>query len=124
MNKPRGLIQTSSALLLLLLGAALLIMPEQVLSQAPALKSAPSSSPVFEDVPVPEVENQVPTLLPTSGVVQARVTLLGRHQSFKVRLNQLLKDFFQTQSVTLAKPNLNHALSLPGAISGGSFLIH
>jgi hypothetical protein len=48
-------------------------------------------------------------VMPETGVVQARVTLSGRHQSFKVQLNQLLKDFPRTQSVTLAKPMLNHA---------------
>ncbi len=42
-------------------------------------------------------------------MVQARVTLLGRHQSFKVQLDQLRQDFPLTQSVILAKPRLNHA---------------
>ncbi len=66
MNKSDGLIRMSSALLLLLLATALLIRPEQAVSQASPSDSTPTSPPVFEETPVPDAEEQEPSLPSTS----------------------------------------------------------
>ncbi len=65
MSKPNGLILISSALLLLL-ATALLIRPEQVISQTSLSDSTPTSTPVFEETPIQNADEENLSLLSTS----------------------------------------------------------
>ncbi len=75
MSKSNGLIRTFSALLLLLV-TALLIRPEQGLSQIFSADSTPTSPPVFEETPTQNADEE-DLSLPSTSLDSIQIGTLG-----------------------------------------------